>query len=71
MSFALFNERDNFSDVSRIKVDSREGKVKLTGSVNSRAERALAERIAGDVAGVGDVDNQLTISQMDSAQRRG
>ncbi|MGH9938335.1 MAG: BON domain-containing protein [Blastocatellia bacterium] len=59
--FALFKERENFTDVSAIKITRREGNVTLTGSAHSRAERALAERIARDVDGVKNVSNQLTV----------
>jgi osmotically-inducible protein OsmY len=60
--FALFNERENFADVGAIKVAAREGSVTLTGSVASRAEKALAERIARDVDGVKSVGNQLNVT---------
>lgn len=60
--FALFNERENFADVGAIKVAAREGSVTLTGSVVSRAEKALAERIARDVDGVKSVGNQLGVT---------
>ncbi len=60
--FALFNERENFADVGAIKVAGREGSVTLTGSVASRAEKALAERIARDVDGVKSVGNQLSVT---------
>ncbi|MGE0128746.1 MAG: BON domain-containing protein [Blastocatellales bacterium] len=60
--FALFKERENFADVGAIKVAGRNGAVTLTGSVASRAERALAQRIADDVDGVKNISNQLTVS---------
>jgi osmotically-inducible protein OsmY len=60
--FALFKERENFTDLGAIKVARREGAVTLTGSVASRSERALAERIARDVDGVKSVSNQLTVT---------
>jgi osmotically-inducible protein OsmY len=60
--FALFNERENFADVGAIKVAARDSSVTLTGSVASRAEKALAERIARDVDGVKSVGNQLSVS---------
>ncbi|HZS07945.1 MAG TPA: BON domain-containing protein [Blastocatellia bacterium] len=60
VSFALFNERDNFKDVGAVKVTARDGTVTLSGTVASRAERALAERIARGVNGVHDVSNMLT-----------
>jgi hyperosmotically inducible protein len=60
--FALFKERENFTDVGVIKVARRGGAVTLTGSVASRSERALAERVARDVDGVKSVSNQLTVT---------
>lgn len=61
--FALFQSREDFADVGTVKAASREGAVVLTGTVVSRAERALAERIARDVDGVRSVSNQLNVSQ--------
>ncbi len=60
--FAFFNERENFADIGALKAAAREGNVTLTGAVASRAEKALAERIARDVNGVKNVSNQLTIA---------
>jgi osmotically-inducible protein OsmY len=60
--FALFNERDNFTNLGTIKVDSRNGAVTLSGAVSSRAERALAERVARGVKSVSSVSNRLTVS---------
>jgi hyperosmotically inducible periplasmic protein len=62
VSFALFNERDNFTNLGTIKVESRNGAVTLSGPVHSRAERALAERVAREVKGVSSVSNRLTVS---------
>jgi hyperosmotically inducible protein len=60
--FALFNERDSFTNLGTIKVDSRNGAVTLSGAVSSRAERALAERVARGVKGVSSVSNRLSVS---------
>jgi osmotically-inducible protein OsmY len=60
--FALFKDRDNFSDLGAFKATSREGVVTLTGSVVSRAERALAERVVREVDGVKGVNNQLSVT---------
>jgi len=60
--FALFKDRENFTDVGAIKVTRREGNVILAGAVASRSERALAERIARDVDGVKSVSNQLSVT---------
>lgn len=62
VSFALFKERDNFASVGAIKVEARNGNVTLSGSVVSRAERALAERIAREVKGVNRINNTLTVA---------
>jgi len=62
VSFALFIERDNFVNVGAIKAESRNGEVTLSGTVSSRAERALAERVARSVNGVSGVNNRLAVS---------
>lgn len=62
VSFALFTERDNFANVGAIKVESRNRAITLSGKVSSRAERALAERVARSVNGVRVVSNRLTVS---------
>jgi len=62
VSFALFNERDNFTNMGTIKAESRNGAVTLSGTVASRAERALAERVARGVKGVSSVSNRLAVS---------
>lgn len=65
--FALFKERENFADAGAIKVAGRNNAVTLTGSVASKAERALAQRIAQDVDGVKNVSNQLTVAAQTKA----
>jgi osmotically-inducible protein OsmY len=59
--FALFKDRDNFADISTIKAASRESVITLSGSVISRAERALAERIVREIDGVKGINNQLSV----------
>jgi osmotically-inducible protein OsmY len=66
--FAIFNERDNFTSVGTIKVESRNGAVTLSGSVASRAERALAERVAREVKGVSKISNRLTTPSRSQAK---
>lgn len=46
-----------------INVDTRQGRVILTGQVASEAERQLAVRIAKDTEGVREVENQLLVSR--------
>jgi osmotically-inducible protein OsmY len=60
--FALFKERDNFGDISAIKAASRESVITLSGTVLSRAERALAERVVREVDGVKGINNQLSVA---------
>ncbi len=62
IGFALFTERENFTDLSAIKVDCKDGQVTLFGSVPTRAERALAWRIAREVKGASVVNNQIQIA---------
>jgi osmotically-inducible protein OsmY len=62
VAFALFNERDNFSNIGTIKSESHNGAVTLSGAVPTRAERALAERIARGVKGVSSVSNRISVS---------
>ncbi len=62
IGFALFNERENFTDLAAIKVDCKDGQVTLWGSVPTRAERALALRIAREVKGASVVNNQIQIA---------
>lgn len=62
IGFALFTERENFQDVGVIKVECKEGRVTLSGPVSSRAERALASRIAHEVKGVAVINNQLQVA---------
>jgi osmotically-inducible protein OsmY len=64
IGFALFSERENFTDLAAIKVDCKDGQVTLWGSVPNRAERALAWRIAREVKGASAVNNQIKISTM-------
>jgi len=46
-----------------IQVDSQKGVVTLTGTVNSDAEKSLAEQLSVQAPGVKEVVNQLSVSQ--------
>ncbi len=52
---------DDRIDATDIQVDVNEGIVTLTGSVETRRDKRIAEDIADDVAGVADVNNNLQI----------
>jgi hypothetical protein len=55
----------NDVDPSALDVYVTNGEVRLTGTVESRYEKQLAEHLADSVAGVTDVDNQLRIGRVD------
>jgi hypothetical protein len=50
-------------DASDINVDVKNGEATLSGTVNSRREKRMAEDIADSVPGVQDVHNHLKITQ--------
>lgn len=50
------------TDATSIKVETKQGKVKLTGNAISENAKALAGRLAMNTKGVDAVDNQLKIS---------
>lgn len=48
----------------RINVDTRNSEVTLNGTVESEAEKSLAEDIARSTKGVSNVQNQLTVAAL-------
>jgi hypothetical protein len=62
---------DEDIDPSAMLVRVDNGKVRLEGTVETRFEKRLAERIADGVAGVTDVENQLKIGRLDSVSQPG
>jgi len=59
VEFELF--RSEAIDISGLTVAAANGQVTLSGSVPTKAERLLAERIARDVTGVSGVANQIVV----------
>jgi hypothetical protein len=60
-------------DPSDVKVDVKDGVATLSGSVNSRYEKRLAEDIVDSVLGIQDVNNNININKQsgwDRGQRR-
>jgi osmotically-inducible protein OsmY len=52
----------DYIDATNINVEVSGGDVTLTGTVDSRYEKRLAEDLAEDVSGVGNVENRLRVS---------
>lgn len=50
-------------DASEIEVHVREGTVTLTGTVEDRRSKRMAEDAVEDLAGVKDVQNQLQVAR--------
>jgi osmotically-inducible protein OsmY len=59
VEFEIF--RTEAIEIVDMKVAASKGQVTLTGSVPTKAERLLAERVARDVTGVSGVVNQLAV----------
>jgi hypothetical protein len=62
---------DEDIDPSAMAVRVENGAVILVGTVETRFEKRLAERIADSVAGVTDVQNQLEIGRIDHVNQPG
>lgn len=58
---ALIKELDN--EAAAIKVESANGAVKLTGFAESEKQKQKAGQVAAKVAGVNQVDNQITVKR--------
>ncbi len=58
----LTAKRSDFSNVNAIKVAARDGAITLSGTTPSRAERALAEQLTKEIAGVKSVQNLIVLS---------
>ena len=55
---------DRFSNFSRVDVDTERGVVNLSGVVETGAQRARAERLARQVDGVAQVNNNLQLQDL-------
>ena len=59
---------DPYLDATYIEVSVAEGDVTLTGLVVSREDKRRAERLAEEVTGVGDVQNNLRLRRPDGGE---
>lgn len=59
---SLAARRSDFSDETVIQVTAQDGTITLTGTTPSRAERALVEQLAKEVAGVKSIQNLIVIA---------
>jgi osmotically-inducible protein OsmY len=58
---AVMDDKTLSTYAHNVKIVSQRGKVTLKGPVRSDAEKQTIERMAAEVAGAGNVTNQLTI----------
>jgi hyperosmotically inducible protein len=65
----VLDEKDLSVDVRNAKIITADGKVTLRGPVSSSEERETLARIALEVAGEGNVDNQLEVAGTKEARR--
>ncbi|MGB3909752.1 MAG: pyridoxamine 5'-phosphate oxidase family protein [Pseudolysinimonas sp.] len=52
-------------DTSGVRVSAHSGRVQLTGRVSTHSQRLAAATIASAISGVGDVDNQVAVGDLD------
>jgi osmotically-inducible protein OsmY len=60
---AVVDDKSLSTYAHNVKIVAQNGKVTLKGPVRSTEEKATIERIATDVAGAGNVVNQITIAK--------
>ena len=65
----VLDEKDLSVDARNAKIITADGKVTLRGPVSSSEERETLARIALEVAGEGNVDNQLEVAGTKEARR--
>jgi osmotically-inducible protein OsmY len=56
----------DYLDASDIDVDVNNGEVVLSGKVNSRREKRIAEDVVEDISGVKNVENRLRVEQQEN-----
>ena len=54
---------DPFVDARNISVDVKDGEVSLSGSVEERRQKYIAEDVVADVFGVSEVHNNLSVAR--------
>lgn len=59
---ALIKDKSLSVEAHNVTIITKGGKVTLKGRVQSAAEKQTVESAAGNIAGVGNVDDQLTTS---------
>jgi len=58
---AVVDDKSLSTYAHNVKIISQHGKVTLKGPVRSEEEKSTIEKIATDVAGAGNVDDQITV----------
>ena len=59
----IMKDKSLSTDAHNVKIVARDGKVTLRGPVKSDAEKTAIEQKATEVAGAGNVTNELTIKE--------
>lgn len=60
---AVIKDKSLSTEAHNVTIITKSGKVTLKGQVKSEAEKQTVETAAANVAGAGNVDDQLSISQ--------
>jgi osmotically-inducible protein OsmY len=60
---AVIKDKSLSTEAHNVTIITKEGKVTLKGEVKSSGEKQFVESAAASVAGAGNVDDQLSISQ--------
>jgi osmotically-inducible protein OsmY len=58
---AVMDDKSLSTTAHNSKIIAKSGKVTLKGPVNSEAEKAAIERFANEIAGAGNITNELTV----------
>jgi osmotically-inducible protein OsmY len=60
---AIVKDKSLSSSAHNVKIVARDGKVTLRGPVKSDAEKTAVEQKATEIAGAGNVTNELTVKE--------
>ena len=67
---SVMDDKSLSSHAHNVKIIAKDGKVTLKGPVNSDEEKATIEKLANDVAGAGNVTNEITVKPASSKKTK-